>query len=83
MKRIASFVFGLGLLAVTTMAFAAQFNGTIVSKDGKLWLSSGEKNYSITNPDKAKEFEGKSVKVSGSKDPGTGALTIDSVAAAQ
>ena len=82
MKHIGTFVVALALLTITTAAFAAEWTGTIEKKNGKSWLKSGANTLSITNPEKATGFEGKTVKVTGSADMTGKTVRIDSVSAA-
>ena len=80
MKKSFAAVLGLALLFASATAFAGEWTGTIMNKDGKLWFQTGSKNYSITNPDKVKSFEGKIVKITGTKDAATNSLTVQTVA---
>ena len=79
MKRFIPFLGALVILAMTTTAFAAEWTGMILNKDGKLLLKTGNASYSITNPEKATSFEGQSVKVMGTMDKATYAVTIKSI----
>ena len=79
MKRYASLLVVLALFLMTAVAFAAEWTGEVVKKDDKLWFKSGENTYSITNPDKAKDFEGKKVTAKGTEDAATKSIMITKI----
>lgn len=60
---------------------AKPFNGTIVKEKGKLVLKDTAANvsYQLDNQDKAKQFEGKQVKVTGKLDMNTNLIHVDSI----
>jgi Protein of unknown function (DUF5818) len=54
--------------------------GTITKEDGKYVLkASDSKTYQIDDQDKARQFEGKQVKIVGSLDPSTGTIHLQSI----
>ena len=79
MKRLTTLAVAFALVLMTTAAFAAEWTGTIVKQDGKLWFKSGENTLSITNPEKAVAYEGATVTVAGSADAVAKTVTIDTV----
>ena len=83
MKRLTSVVALLVLLASASTAFAAEWTGQIINKNGKLWFSSGGMLYSITNPDKAQGLAGQTVKLMGTADKATKSVTIQQASKAQ
>jgi hypothetical protein len=60
---------------------AKPFNGTIVKEKGKLVLKDTAANisYQLDDQDKAKQFEGKQVKVTGKLDMNTNLIHVDSI----
>jgi Protein of unknown function (DUF5818) len=59
---------------------AQTVTGTIVKEDGKYVLkASDNKTYQIDDQEKAKQFEGKQVKIVGSLDMSTGTIRIQSI----
>jgi len=60
---------------------AKSFNGTIVKEKGKLVLKDMAANvsYELDNQDKAKQFEGKQVKVTGKLDAETNLIHVDNI----
>ena len=82
MKRFVPLVVALALTFMAQAAFAGEWTGEIVKKDGQVWLSSGEKNYKVSNPDKVEASVGQKVKVTGSMDEATSTVTVESVSAA-
>src|SRR6266496_3643164 len=55
-------------------------NGKIVKEDGRYVLkASDHKTYQIDDQEKAKQFEGKQVKIVGSLDMSTGTIRIQSI----
>ena len=62
---------------------AKPFNGTIVKEKGKLVLkdTAAKISYQLDDQDKAKQFEGKQVKVTGKLDMNTNLIHVDSIEA--
>jgi uncharacterized protein YdeI (BOF family) len=60
---------------------AKPFNGTIVKEKGKLILKDSVSNvsYQLDDQDKAKQFLGKQVKVTGKLDMNTNVIHVDSI----
>ncbi len=60
---------------------AQTFTGKIVRSGSKFMLkdSSTKKTYQLDDQDKAKEFEGKDVKVTGTLDAGTGTIRVTAI----
>jgi hypothetical protein len=60
---------------------AKPFNGTIVKEKGKMVLKDTAANisYQLDDQDKAKQFEGKQVKVTGKLDMNTNLIHVDSI----
>jgi uncharacterized protein DUF5818 len=59
---------------------AQTMTGTVVKEDGRYVLkASDNKNYQIDDQEKAKQFEGKLVKIVGSLDMSTGTIRIQSI----
>jgi hypothetical protein len=60
---------------------AKPFNGTIVKEKGKLILKDSVSNvsYQLDDQDKAKQFVGKQVKVTGKLDMNTNVIHVDSI----
>jgi Ni/Co efflux regulator RcnB len=60
---------------------AKPFNGTIVKEKGKLMLKDSVSNvsYQLDDQDKAKQFLGKQVKVTGKLDMNTNVIHVDSI----
>ena len=79
MKRFFCLVLALALGSMSAAAFAAEWTGQIVKKDGQLWFQSGAKTLKIGNPDKATGHEGQNVKIAGTADDVTSTVTIDSL----
>ena len=61
---------------------AESFTGTVVKSGDKYVLKTDSGTYQIDDQDKAKQFEGKQVKVSGSLDKATSTLHITDIQAA-
>ena len=79
MKSLAPFVVAAAVVLATALAYAGEWTGQIVKKDGKYWFKSGEKTYSITNPEKAAGHEGQTVKVTGTAGQKTNSVKITKV----
>jgi Protein of unknown function (DUF5818) len=60
-------------------ASAQTITGTIVKEDGRYVLKAADKTYQIDDQEKAKQFEGKQVKIVGSLDASTGTIRIQSI----
>src|SRR5437773_9129161 len=58
------------------------FTGTVVKSGDKYVLKTGAGTYQIDDQDKAKQFEGKQVKVSGNLDKATSTLHVTDIQAA-
>jgi hypothetical protein len=60
---------------------AKPFNGTIVKENGKLVLKDTAANisYKLDDQDKAKQFQGKQVKVTGKLDMNTNLIHVESI----
>ena len=59
---------------------AQTITGTIVKEDGRYVLKAADnKTYQIDDQEKAKQFEGKQVKIVGSLDASTGTIRIQSI----
>ena len=80
MKRSAALLAVFVFLLSAAAAFAGEWTGQVVSKDGKLWFKSGANTYSIANPMKAAALAGQNVKVTGNVDQATKAVTIKEIA---
>ena len=63
---------------------AKPFNGTIVKEKGKLVLKDSAANvsYQLDDQDKAKQFEGKQVRVTGKLDLNTNLIHVENIEAA-
>lgn len=61
---------------------AESFMGTVVKSGNKYVLKTDSGTYQIDDQDKAKQFEGKQVKVSGKLDKATGTLQVTDIQAA-
>ena len=63
---------------------AKPFNGTIVKEKGKLVLkdTAAKVSYQLDDQEKAKEFEGKQVKVTGKLDLNTNLIHVENIEAA-
>ena len=82
MKRFFPLVVALAIVLMSTAAFAGEWTGMIMKKDGQTWLKVGENTFSVTNPEKAEAFMDQNVKVMGTADEAAKTVTIDSVSAA-
>ena len=62
---------------------AKPFSGTIVKEKGKLVLkdSATGMSYKLDDQDKAKQYEGKQVKVTGKLDPSSNVITVQNIEA--
>lgn len=61
---------------------AKTFTGTIAQSDGKYVLQATNTTYQLDDQDKAKQFDGKKVKVTGSLDSATNTIHVSSIEAA-
>ena len=78
MKRVSVLLATLLLLS-SAVAFAAEWTGMVMSKDGKLSFKTDKGSYSITNSDKAMGFENKKVMIMGKEDKANMAITIETI----
>jgi uncharacterized protein YdeI (BOF family) len=62
-----------------SMQQASSFTGTVVKASGKYVLKTSDANYRLDDQEKAKQFVGKQVKVSGSLDSGTGTIHVSDI----
>ena len=65
-----------------SMAESSSFSGTVVKAGDKYVLKSGTQTYQIDDQDKAKQFEGKEVKVNGSLDKATSMIRVTDISPA-
>jgi Protein of unknown function (DUF5818) len=66
----------------SSMADSSSFSGTVVKAGDKFVLKSGSQTYQIDDQDKAKQFEGKEVKVNGTLDKATSMIRVTDISPA-